>query len=153
MFRNFYRCEACRHEWTDVWSATCDDDCPQCGARHMSPHKSEDVVDAAETARIRDLNDELRTTFTGGRVLITAGVAGLPEALTAQVLQRVRAFDQFDGDNDPHGEHDFGIIIIDGETFSFKIDYYAPDMDGGSEDPSDPDQTTRVLTIMLASEY
>lgn len=46
LFRNFYRCTCCGHEWTDVWSATCDDDCPQekCGARHMSPHKSEDVV-------------------------------------------------------------------------------------------------------------
>src|ERR1700731_159955 len=42
-FRNFYRCARCGHEWTDVWSATCDDDCPHCGARHMSPFKSEDA--------------------------------------------------------------------------------------------------------------
>jgi DNA-directed RNA polymerase subunit RPC12/RpoP len=41
LFRNFYRCDRCGHEWTDDWSATCDDDCPQCGARHMSPFKSE----------------------------------------------------------------------------------------------------------------
>jgi hypothetical protein len=27
-------------EWADVWSAQCDDDCPHCGARHMSPYKS-----------------------------------------------------------------------------------------------------------------
>jgi len=46
MFRNFYRCARCAHEWTDVWSATCDDDCPQCGARHMSPYKSRDLDDA-----------------------------------------------------------------------------------------------------------
>jgi len=106
-----------------------------------------------KTARIRQLNDLLRTTFTGGRVLMTAGVAGLPEALTAQVLQRVRTFDRFDSDNDPHAEHDFGAFKIDGDQFFWKIDYYAPDMDGGSEDPSQSDQTTRVLTIMLASEY
>jgi predicted nucleic acid-binding Zn-ribbon protein len=43
LFRNFYRCDKCGHEWTDVWSATCDDDCPHCGARHMSPYKSEDA--------------------------------------------------------------------------------------------------------------
>jgi len=43
LFRNFYRCYECGHEWTDVWSATCDDDCSQCGARHMSPYKSEDA--------------------------------------------------------------------------------------------------------------
>jgi DNA-directed RNA polymerase subunit RPC12/RpoP len=41
-FRNFYRCAACGHEWTDIWSSQCDDDCPHCGARHLSPHKSVD---------------------------------------------------------------------------------------------------------------
>jgi predicted nucleic acid-binding Zn-ribbon protein len=40
--RNYYRCASCGFEWTDVWSCQCDDDCPQCGARHMSPYKSED---------------------------------------------------------------------------------------------------------------
>jgi DNA-directed RNA polymerase subunit RPC12/RpoP len=45
LFRNFYRCARCDQTWTDVWSATCDDDCPHCGARHMSPYKSEDIQD------------------------------------------------------------------------------------------------------------
>ena len=31
-FRNFYRRGRCNHMWTDVWSATCDDNCPHCGA-------------------------------------------------------------------------------------------------------------------------
>jgi len=47
----------------------------------MQPKTPQHVLDAV--AR------DFRTTFTGGRVLMTAGVAGLPEALTAQVLQRV----------------------------------------------------------------
>jgi hypothetical protein len=42
LFRNFYKCYRCNEEWEDVWSATCDDDCPHCGARHCSPYKSED---------------------------------------------------------------------------------------------------------------
>lgn len=43
MFRNFYRCAHCRHEWADVWECQVDDDCPRCGARHMAPIRSEDV--------------------------------------------------------------------------------------------------------------
>jgi hypothetical protein len=33
------------------------------------------------------------------------------------------------------------------------IDYYAPDMESGSEDPADPDKTMRIMTIMRADEY
>ncbi len=44
-FRNYYRCECCGHEWTDEWSCMCDDDCPECGARHMTPYKSDDLSD------------------------------------------------------------------------------------------------------------
>jgi predicted nucleic acid-binding Zn-ribbon protein len=47
-FRNFYRCYRCGHEWQDVWSAIADDDCPRCGARHVSPYKTEDEEDGDE---------------------------------------------------------------------------------------------------------
>jgi rubrerythrin len=42
LFRNFYTCYRCGYDWQDIWSATCDDDCPNCGARHVSPTESED---------------------------------------------------------------------------------------------------------------
>ena len=105
------------------------------------------------TNRIRELNDNLRSTFTAGQVVMTLGVAALAEDELAQLLERVRAFDQFTKDNDPHGEHDFGSFEVAGVTYFFKVDYYAPDMEGGSEDPADPEKTTRVLTIMRADEY
>lgn len=42
-YRNFYHCYECDHEWTDDWDAMPDDDCPNCGARHVSPYKTEDI--------------------------------------------------------------------------------------------------------------
>jgi Protein of unknown function (DUF3768) len=106
-----------------------------------------------KSGQIRELNDLLRSTFTGGRVVMTDGVAALPGNDLAQLLAKVRSFNEFTNDNDPHGEHDFGDFELAGQTYFFKVDYYAPDMDGGSEDPADPTKTTRVLTIMRADEY
>ena len=103
--------------------------------------------------RIRDLNDNLRRSLSGGRVVMTNGVAVLGEQLVARIVQAVRSFDGFDPDNDPHGEHDFGSFEIDGEKLFFKIDYYDKTLTFGSPDPSNPTITERVLTIMLASEY
>jgi hypothetical protein len=104
-------------------------------------------------ARIRELNDAFRRSFVGGRVLMTEGLAALPVKSKAEVLAKVRAFDDFDRENDPHGEHDFVNFEHEGQRYFAKIDYYAPDMQGGSEDPSEPSKTTRVLTIMRADEY
>lgn len=53
LFRNFYLCEHCDSTWTDIWSAMCDDDCPHCGARHMSPYKSEDYPGDKDKGRLQ----------------------------------------------------------------------------------------------------
>lgn len=51
MFINYYQCPDCSKEWTDVWSATCDDTCPHCGFRNVSPYESTDeTVDDYEDA-------------------------------------------------------------------------------------------------------
>ena len=65
----------------------------------------------------------------------------------------MRAFDDFNKENDPHGEHDCFIFDEGGYRFMVKIDYYDTELQYGSEDPSDPDVTTRVLTLLLAEEY
>ena len=103
--------------------------------------------------KIRTLNDAFPTTMTGGRVMLTAGVDALPSDVKALVIRRVATFSEFTADNDPHLEHDFGSFGLAGRTFFFKLDYYDAAMEHGSDDPSDPTQTTRVLTIMLAEEY
>jgi hypothetical protein len=103
--------------------------------------------------RIRVLNDNFRMTFIGGRVVMSSGVADLPLEVKARVLMEVKSFENFTEDNDPYSEHDFGSFEIAGETFFWKIDYYDERCEFGSDDPSDPDKTTRVLTIMFAAEY
>src|SRR4029077_2821194 len=103
--------------------------------------------------RIRVLNDNFRTTFIGGQVVMTSGVAALPIDVKARVLLATQSFKDFDEGNDPYREHDFASFEVDGENYFFKVDYYAPDMQHGSEDPGDPEKTTRVLTIMRADEY
>lgn len=105
------------------------------------------------TKKIRELNDQLRTTFYGGRVVMTQGVNALEPIKLKALLAAVHTFSDFSEDNDPHGEHDFGKILFDGENYFWKIDYYDKKLEFGSEDPSDPEQTTRVLTIMRADEY
>jgi len=69
------------------------------------------------------------------------------------IVERVRTFDDFSDDNDPYGEHDFGAFEQDGDKIFWKIDYYDRQLTQGSPDPTDPKLTTRVLTVMLASEY
>jgi len=105
--------------------------------------------------RIRDLNDAFRKTFdpTLGRAMLTAGVNDLPSDVRATAMRKVATFDAFDRDNDPHGEHDFGSFDLAEHKFFFKIDYYDPSLEFGSDDPADPTKTTRVLTLMLAEEY
>ena len=46
-FRNHYSCSQCGKSWTDEWSCQCDDDCPHCGARHMSPSASDDLTEVS----------------------------------------------------------------------------------------------------------
>jgi hypothetical protein len=47
-FRNHYRCYKCRSEWNDDWSCMCDDECPVCGARDVTPLDSDDLTEVVE---------------------------------------------------------------------------------------------------------
>jgi len=47
-FLNHYECERCDGTWTDQWSCMCDDECPHCGARDMTPSESEELTTVIE---------------------------------------------------------------------------------------------------------
>jgi hypothetical protein len=105
------------------------------------------------TKAIRQLNDQLRTTGSGGMTVVTDGIAGLSPDVARQVYAAVQVFTAFSPDNDPYGEHDCATLTVAGHSIIWKIDYYDRKREHGSPDPADPRVTTRVLTIMLASEY
>ncbi len=105
------------------------------------------------SSKIAFLNDAFRKSFSGGKVMMTAGVDALPDMVKCAALHEVATFNGFNEDNDPHGEHDFGSFELCSRKFFWKIDYFDERCECGSENPSDPTKTTRVLTLMLASEY
>jgi Protein of unknown function (DUF3768) len=106
------------------------------------------------TKKIAQLNDLCRMAMgVAGQLFVTEGIAALPLEDQSAIREKVERFSDFSDDNDPYAERDFGAFDHGGEKVFWKIDYYDKTLTAGSEDPSDPAQTTRVLTIMLASEY
>ena len=109
---------------------------------------------ARNTRRIALLNDLARRAMgVACRVVQTPGIAALQTRNQSAIHEKIEMFNDFTPDNDPHGERDFGAFEHDGKRVFWKIDYYDATLSNGSENPADPRQTIRVLTIMLASEY
>ena len=77
----------------------------------------------------------------------------LSEEAWSKLFTRLQAMSGITPDNNPHGERDFGKFRVDDNEVIWKIDYYDLRREYMSPDPSDPDVTQRVLTIMLADEY
>ena len=102
-----------------------------------------------DSAPIAVLNDRFRKSGNG--IVITDGAQELGDNLG--LFSKVAMFNEFTEENDPYGEHDFGMIVARGHELLFKIDYYDRDLVHHSPDAADPSVTTRVLTIMLADEY
>jgi hypothetical protein len=106
------------------------------------------------TQKIRELNDLARTAMgVCCELNQTPGIRALPPADQSAIREEVEKFCDFNPDNDPYGEHDFGSFTRNGDKIFWKIDYYDKALEYGSEHPEDPGVTTRVLTIMLADEY
>ena len=109
------------------------------------------------SAKIQELNDKLRHNILSpiglGQVVCTPVVSNLSFKDKLGLLCAIGRYNDFNPNNDPYGEHDYGSLNYMGEQYCFKIDYYDKDLIYHSDDPSDPTITNRVLTIMHMSEY
>jgi hypothetical protein len=112
-------------------------------------NKQEKEFTAAELAEI---NDTLRKSLCNvpcrgvvGRLMASARVAELPRAEFEYLLAEVIKFNQFNEDNDPHAEHDFGRIELFGHTWFWKFSYYDQNLIYFGH-------TVHVLMIMHSSE-
>lgn len=121
------------------------------------------------TSEIAALNDAARAgTLVTSRTVFTraladilagddedAGSRQLNLMLGQRTLRRLINETPIDPGNDPHGERDFGVVEHEGHKIFWKIDVYANDgtFQWGSETPWDGEQSFRVVTIMLASDW
>ena len=102
---------------------------------------------------IATLNDNFRRSFINGEVLLSAGIAAMSSEDKANIISLVQNFNDFTPDNNPYSENDFGTFDYKGEKILWKIDYYDLNNKYHSEDPSNPDITNRILTIMTVYEF
>lgn len=116
-----------------------------------------------DPARIAALNDAMRARIPfcagdpalPGLFVVTRSIAALSQSAVLAILDEVRDFSAFERGDDPYGEHDFGALEHPetGRIF-WKFDCFADaSCTSGSPDPSDPAQSFRVLTVMLAEDW
>lgn len=126
-------------------------------------------ADTDRAAEIAALNDAARAgSLVTSKTVVTRALADIlagkdPDPGTRRLnlmsglcaLRRLIIEKPIDPGNDPHGERDFGVVEHEGHKVFWKIDVYANDgtFTWGSEAPWDAQQSFRVLTIMLASDW
>ena len=101
-----------------------------------------------ERARIIELNDRLRTTFTGGRVQLRVGTHCLDAQIRGRALYVLSKYTRFT----PDDEHDFGYFTFAGFQFEWQIDYRSADGRARSQNPADPNGTLRILTLYVVRD-
>lgn len=125
--------------------------------------------DIDRTDEIAALNDAARTgSLAASKTVFTRALANIlagedPDPRTRQLnlmmgqrsLRRLINETPIDQGNDPHGERDFGVVEFEGHKIFWKVDVYANDgtLSWGSETPWNAEQSFRIVTIMLASDW
>ena len=129
--------------------------CPRCG--HSGPERD---FPTRETLTIRQQNDAFRAGLVSpegcplpGTVVVTSSVRGRGRNFETAAYLAVAKDTAFTEDNDPWGDHGFGVVEVMGDKLFWKIDLYDRALEYGSPEPTDPVRTHRVLTILFPSEY
>jgi hypothetical protein len=73
---------------------------------------------------VRARNDKLRTTFTGGRIIMTLDVWSLPAQLRGQAIYHMAQYNSFHSDSD----HSEGVFIWQGVVFHWYVGEFAGDL-------------------------
>ena len=100
----------------------------------------------------RALNDHFRKTGQGGIVTLSMGLHKLGQAEVDNVMKQL-AGEKGDKSVEAGSEHDMGEIQVGNRTVSWEINYYNKELDDVSDNPTNPDQTTRFMTLLLSTEY
>lgn len=105
------------------------------------------------TTEIALQNDNFRKHLSQGTLVLTQGIRSNTKEDLEAIITKVRTFDNFDENNDPYNEHDFGAFDFKGKKIFWKIDNYDREFLYLSPDVSNPRLTNKVMTVMYAEEY
>ena len=104
-------------------------------------------------SEIAKLNDAFRANPSRGVLILTEGIRSNTHDDITTIINKVRNFNDFDENNNPYGEKDFGAFTFKGKKIFWKIDYYDNNFLFLSPNACKLRLTNRVMTIMYADEY
>lgn len=90
-----------------------------------------------------------------GMAVTTPGFRALPEFIQIALTREMVNCTAFNAENDPYGDHSFGVVEVNGHKAFWKVDVYDTDYSFGVSLPeaTDPRQVRRVLTLYLPAEH
>ena len=95
-------------------------------------------------SEIAKLNDEFRANPSLGTLILTEGIRSNTHDDIATIINKVRNFNDFDENNNPYGEKDFGAFDFKGKKIFWKIDYYDKEFLFLSPDACKPRLTSKL---------
>ena len=88
-----------------------------------------------------------------GKFVFTQGINDEGQKFIKEAFDQVRTFDDFNENNDPYHDHTFGAVEVFGKKVWFKIDLFDENYEYGADNPTELQETRRVLTVLFPSEY